>query len=500
MKDIFLYNTLSHTVEKFVPNIAGKVSLYCCGITVYDHCHIGHGRIFVITDLLFRLFQNEGYLCQWIRNITDIDDKILNRAEERQIAWDVLAQTYIHSMHTICTQLNCLPIPCEPKATDSIPQMITMIESLLKKNHAYCIDNEVFFAVETFPSYGTLSGQDGQALEAGQRVAIAHHKRHPQDFTLWKPSHDTQVGWSSPWGRGRPGWHIECSAMIAQYVSGSLDFHMGGMDLKFPHHENERAQSQCCYSHPLSTSWLHVGFVTVDGEKMSKSLNNFQYLSEFIDAVSPTVTRYLYLATHYRQPISLSEAAIESARGSLGSLSQLLGPYQHHWIAAQTLHVDCAHPLELTSATEAEACATKRPSHSSLPVDFYQASSSLMNDEVFQTLMTPCREDLNIPQAIAICHQYAKALPQLERAQAVSQAYTILYWGSHILGIDLCALYSPIESMDQAPLHIQELAFARTQARANKDYQRADLLRQEALALGYELMDTASGMLFRVLR
>ncbi len=348
------------------------------------------------------------------------------------------------------------------KATESIPQILTMIQTLMDRGHAYQIDQEVFFSVKTFPSYGKLSKQDLCALEAGQRVAIADQKHHPHDFTLWKPSLPEQAGWDSPWGRGRPGWHIECSAMIASLISGTLDFHMGGMDLKFPHHENEIAQSECCYNHPLAHSWLHVGFVTVDGEKMSKSLNNFKYLSEFIEIVSAPVTRYLYLSTQYRQPIALSEDAIRSAHGSLRSLGQLLGPWK--------------------SLIEKEP---QQPSR---------------DDTLFDRLMAPCRDDLNIPMALALLHSCVKDLAKLPVDIALKQAYTLMFWGESFLGLDLCALYSPCLPIDQAPEEIQSLAQQRLFARQEKNYALSDTLRQQILSKGYELVDLADQTLFRVLK
>ncbi len=460
MKTLRFYNSLSHKTEPFVPKIPGHVALYCCGITVYDHCHIGHGRMFVTTDLLKRLFELEGYRCFFIRNITDIDDKILNRAEQLHKPWYQIAETYTRSMQDLCTQIGCLPVDLEPKASESLAKIFVMIEILIEKGHAYVIDKEVFFSVETFEEYGALSHQNLDALEAGQRVAIVEHKKHPHDFTLWKPSQPNQVGWDSPWGRGRPGWHIECSAMIAEHVTGSLDFHIGGMDLKFPHHENEIAQSQCCYDYPLSKSWLHVGFVMVDGEKMSKSLNNFKYLSEFIDVVSPEVTRYLYLATQYRQPIALSEKGIRSAHGSLRSLGQILGSYQ-----------------------------TKISQLKEIPA---------IKESLFERLMAPCRDDLNIPQALVVLHSAAKDLVRLPADQALCEAYTLLFWGQKMLGLDLAVLYKEMLSLEKMPQMIQDIAQERLLAREQKNYIQSDQLRQKALDYGYEIVDTAEGMMFKV--
>ncbi|MBM4222534.1 MAG: cysteine--tRNA ligase [Gammaproteobacteria bacterium] len=452
-----IYDSYSKQIKSFNEGVEpGSVKLYVCGVTVYDHCHVGHGRVFIVTDLMQRFFKSKGLECFFIRNITDIDDKIINKAKAENRPWHALAEEYTLSMQELCRDLCCLPVQAEPKATQSIPQMIAMIERLIEKKSAYVIDSEVFFSVDSFARYGCLSGQDLDALQAGHRVDVDAHKRNPGDFTLWKPSKSDEPGWDSPWGFGRPGWHIECSAMVTDYCHSSLDFHLGGMDLKFPHHENEIAQSEACHDHPLANCWVHIGFVTVDGEKMSKSLYNFKYLKGTLEAIGPAALRYFYLSTHYRQPLAFTEEKIQDAKNSVQSLMK-------------QLHTARSQDVGLFTESDFET--------------------------IRQSLEQALSQDLNTPEALVVLH---KAVHQIKGAHFVEKLIGLV---DALLGLNLTFVddnpWVPLQSM---PIEIAEMAQRRLTARGLKDYYAADQIRKDLLELGYELQDSPQGTLIRFYR
>ncbi|RMH35617.1 MAG: cysteine--tRNA ligase [Nitrospirae bacterium] len=325
-----LYNTLTKRKEEFEPLHDAKVGMYVCGVTVYDDCHLGHARSAIVFDILRRWLTARGYRVTYVRNFTDIDDKILARAAKEGRAWQEIAETYIAAYRREMARLGVARPDIEPRATDHIPQMIKMIAGLLEKGVAYCINGDVYYHVAAFPSYGQLAGRKEEELLAGARVEVDPRKKHPMDFALWKSAHPSEPGWQSPWGFGRPGWHIECSAMAIHYLGATFDIHGGGKDLIFPHHENEIAQS-CAYTgHSFARYWIHNGFVTVDEEKMSKSLGNFFTIKAMFEQstcpepVTAETLRYFLLSTHYRSDLNFSLQGLSEAKAALDNLYNLL--------------------------------------------------------------------------------------------------------------------------------------------------------------------------------
>jgi cysteinyl-tRNA synthetase len=444
-----LYNSLSQRVETVVPQHKNSIALYCCGITVYDHCHLGHGRIFLIYDLLVRILKEQRYDVFFVRNITDIDDKIIHKAHEQQRSCSEVTAEYIQSMHTVMDQLGCQHPDREPLATQSIAMMISMIQTLIQKGHAYEVEGEVFFEVGSFEHYGCLSQQKIEDLAHGTRLGeISSHKKHPADFTLWKPSKEHEPSWDSPWGSGRPGWHIECSAMIEDIFKRTIDIHLGGADLKFPHHENEIAQSEACFNRQLARYWVHGGFVTVDEIKMSKSLGNFHYLHDVLAELGSEALRYFYLSTHYRQPLAFTAEKVQHAQRSWNSLNRLLAP----WLPAHQEH--------------------------------------LINQEVYQDLMMAVLDDMNTPELLARLHKYAKKLEHYLDHEVQAIASTLIDFLNRMLGLTVVA--ERLEAL-LLPQAIKELLEERSQARKNKDYKQADYLRQQIALLGFQVIDTPKG-------
>ncbi|MFH1147336.1 MAG: cysteine--tRNA ligase [Pseudomonadota bacterium] len=312
-----VYNTLTGRKERFEPLSNEKVGIYVCGITAYDYSHIGHARAAVVFDAIVRYLRHSGLMVTYVQNITDIDDKIINRARETGTTTQELSKRFTGEYHADMESLGVLPPDVEPEATEHIPDIIDLIERLSKKGHAYEAEGSVYFAVETFPSYGKLSRRSVEEMQAGARVEIDRRKRNPMDFALWKASKASEPAWESPWGRGRPGWHIECSAMSMRYLGETFDIHGGGKDLTFPHHENEIAQSEAATGKPFVRYFVHNGFVTINGEKMSKSLGNFLTIKEILARHDPQALRLFLLSKHYRSPLDYSEEFLNEAETSL---------------------------------------------------------------------------------------------------------------------------------------------------------------------------------------
>ncbi len=312
-----LYNTLSGKKEDFVPVVPGQVQMYVCGITVYDHCHIGHARSAIVFDIMRRYMAYRGYRVTFVKNFTDIDDKIINRAGQEGIAWNEVAEKYIAEYYQDMDQLGVGRADLEPKATDHIQEIIDITRGLIDRGYAYAADGDVYFEIEKFSDYGKLSKRDLDDMIAGARVDVNEKKRNPMDFALWKKSKEGEPSWESPWGPGRPGWHIECTAMSQKHLGDTFDIHGGGADLTFPHHENEIAQSEAYTGKPFAKYWVHNGFITIDREKMSKSLGNFFTIKEILARFDAEVIRFFLLSTHYRSPIEFSDEQLREAETSI---------------------------------------------------------------------------------------------------------------------------------------------------------------------------------------
>ncbi|MEI8384766.1 MAG: cysteine--tRNA ligase [Nitrosomonadaceae bacterium] len=316
-----IYNSLTRSKQDFVPLIPGKVGLYVCGMTVYDYCHLGHARVMVVFDMVVRWLQVGGLDVNYVRNITDIDDKIIKRSQENKEPIEALTDRFIRAMDEDAASLGVIPPAHEPRATRYVESMVSMIQTLVEKGIAYPASNgDVYYAVHKFPGYGKLSGKSLDDLRAGERVIIDPHKKDPLDFVLWKAAKPGEPEWDSPWGKGRPGWHIECSAMSEHYLGNHFDIHGGGQDLQFPHHENEIAQSEGAHDHTFVNYWMHNGFVRVDDEKMSKSLGNFFTVREVLSRYQPEVVRFFILRAHYRSPLNYSDQHLDDAKSALARL------------------------------------------------------------------------------------------------------------------------------------------------------------------------------------
>jgi cysteinyl-tRNA synthetase len=453
-----LYNTMSGRKEDFVPLVPDTVTMYVCGPTVYNLAHIGNARPVVVFDTLFRLLQTHFATVIYARNITDVDDKIIAAAREGQRSIESVTDEFTAKYREDMAQLNTLPPTLEPHATHNIQAMLELTDKLIEKGHAYEAQGHVLFAVESMPDYGKLSGRNLEDMLAGARVEVADYKRHPGDFVLWKPATADEPGWDSPWGRGRPGWHLECSAMIRAHLGETIDIHGGGRDLIFPHHENEIAQSRCAHGGDYVRYWMHNAYLDIDGEKMSKSLGNFRTVRDLLQSYRGEVLRFALLSAHYRSPQNFSVELLEQAETTLGGLYSTLRD-----VAAVT-------------GLEVEVPLAEEP--------FYRA----LND------------DLNTPVAIAEIHALAKQLHKASAAELPVLKARILAAGQ-LLGI----LQQDPESWLQGGVSadvisgdaIAALIEERLQAKLAKDYSRADEIRQELLAQGVVLEDSREGTKWR---
>ena len=439
-----LFNTLTRKKQEFTPLHEGKVGLYACGPTVYDNIHVGNARPLVVFDVLVRLLRHLYSQVTYVRNITDVDDKINQRAAERNISIDKLCEDTIARFHEDAEALYVKAPDVEPRATHHIAEMIAMIETLIEKNHAYEAEGHVLFAIGTMADYGALSKRSLEMMRAGARVEVAPYKRDAGDFVLWKPSEETTPGWDSPWGRGRPGWHIECSAMSAVYLDKEFDIHAGGLDLIFPHHENEIAQSCCAHgTKDMARYWVHNGYVTVDGEKMSKSLGNFTTVRDALEKHRGEAVRYALLNAHYRAPLDYSDGAVSEAKQALDRLYRAAGDA----------------PL-----------------------------SDLANAEFLAALC----DDLNTPLALSVLHKLAKQANQgdISAASELKASAQMLGLLSQDEAIWIKGGGDKDGLSDEA---IEALIAERQSARAARDFSRADEIRDELAASGIALLDGADG-------
>ena len=455
---MYLYNTLTRSKQEFVPCDSGCVSMYVCGPTVYSYAHIGNARPAVVFDVLARLLRHNFDKVFYVRNITDIDDKINASAAEQGVPISVIAERYTQAYHEDLDQLGVLPPDAEPKATENVKQIIHMIKDLISKGHAYAVEDHVLFEVASFSAYGNLSNRDQEEMLAGARVEVAPYKKDPADFVLWKPSSDDLPGWDSPWGRGRPGWHIECSVMVKVHLGKTIDIHGGGHDLIFPHHENELAQSTCAHDYQqFARFWVHNGFVNVDSEKMSKSLGNVLLVRDLLERAPGEAVRLALLNAHYRAPLDWSDEALEQAKRRLDGLYQAL------------------RDLEDVPVIKDQV---ERP-----PAAFLQALD----------------DDLNTPRALAELSALAKsANATCDPASRSSLKSQIIACGE-LLGIlqqDPEVWFAgDIEDLDTGL--IDRLILERNRARKAKDFAKADSVRDELNAMGVAIEDGPEGTRWR---
>ena len=451
-----IYNTLKGEKEFLETIEPNRVKMYVCGMTVYDHSHIGHARTFLCFDMIVRYLRFAGYAVNYIRNITDVEDKIIVRSKELDIEASVLTSKYIDSMRDDFSALGMIAPDQEPKATENIASIINLIERLIEKNNAYVGKSDVYFSIDSFPDYGMLSRRNTDEMLAGARIEVDEDKRNPADFVLWKKAQEG-LAWDSPWGRGRPGWHIECSAMSMEALGDSFDIHGGGMDLKFPHHENEIAQSKCSTGKDFATYWMHTGSLRIDQDKMSKSLDNFITIKDALKNYPSEVVRFFLISSHYRSPMNYSIDGLVEAQASLDRLYTALKG------------------CELTSDTDEN--------------EFSVQYREMMED------------DFNVPGALAVCFDMAKSINLYKESNKADQA--------NKLASSLISLAEPLGILQQDPElylkagvllsedKIDTLIKERELARTNKDFKRSDQIRDELINMNIVLEDSVEGTSWR---
>ena len=455
-----IYNTLTRSREEFRPMQPGKVKIYVCGITVYDYCHLGHARMLLVFDMVVRYLRAREYEVTYVRNITDIDDKIINRARENGETITVLTDRFIQAMNEDADALGIIRPDIEPRATAYIDQIIAMIGELIQKGYGYVANNgDVFYDVSSFVGYGKLSGKNLEDLRAGARVDIQEAKDDPLDFALWKSAKLDEPGWDSPWGPGRPGWHIECSAMSVNTLGETFDIHGGGQDLQFPHHENEIAQSCGATGKPFVHWWMHNGFIRVDDEKMSKSLGNFFTIRDVLKEYQPEVVRFFILSSHYRSPLNYSDANLKEARTALARLYTTIRD-----IAVVPGHLDAEYAAKFHEVME---------------------------------------DDFNTREAVTLLHEIAHEINKtgdLSSERSILLASTLHSLGG-ILGLlqdnPGAFLQSGKTGAGLENEQVQQLIEERALAKQQKDYVRADSLRDQLVSQGIILEDTPKGTLWR---
>ncbi|ARO88456.1 cysteine--tRNA ligase [Nitrosospira lacus] len=455
-----IHNSLAREKQDFVPLTPGNVKIYVCGMTVYDYCHLGHARMMVVFDMVVRWLRATGLNVTYVRNITDVDDKIIKRALENNESIETLTSRFIQAMEEDAAVLGVLPPTCEPRATRHVERMVAMIRTLVDKNLAYAAANgDVYYAVHRFPGYGKLSGKSLDDLRAGERVIVDPHKKDPLDFVLWKAAKPGEPQWDSPWGTGRPGWHIECSAMSEHYLGEHFDIHGGGQDLQFPHHENEIAQSEGAHDHPFVNYWMHNGFVRVNDEKMSKSLGNFFTVREILNCYQPEVVRFFILRAHYRSALNYSDQHLEDAKRALDRLYTAL--------------------------------KGSRASVSGEAIDWNEAPARRFREAM--------NDDFNTPDAIAVLFDLANEINKtgspmdVALMRALGGVLGLLQQDSQQYFQDAVTMGDFVVSQE----HIEQMIQQRLIARSNKDYGESDRIRKELLDAGIILEDGSQGTTWR---
>lgn len=485
-----VYNTLSGKKEEFQPLVPNKVGMYVCGVTVYDYCHIGHARANIVFDIVYRYLQYSNYDVTYVRNYTDVDDKIIARANERGITSQALSEEFIEAFDEDMTALGLRKPTHEPKATEHIAQIITLVQGLIAKGMAYESEGDVYYSVDKFPSYLKLSKRNMEEMQAGARIAPGELKRNPMDFALWKTAKPGEPSWESPWGAGRPGWHIECSAMSSALLGETFDIHGGGRDLIFPHHENEIAQSEGASGKPFVKYWLHNGFVNVNQEKMSKSLGNFFTIRDILKSYDAEVVRFFILTAHYRSPIDFSDQNLEESRHGLTRFYEALAQLD-----------------------KALAKSDKGTPQGAVPESLAEPVARLTQlEERFRAAMD---DDFNTALAIGHMFDAVRAINRIlaEENTLQGRLQEILGRGrddllrlGEVLGLFVSEpsawlARSAQEGLSESGLsaeEIESLILERREARANKDFARSDQIRDDLAAKGIQLLDGPEGTTWKM--
>ncbi|MBR4090765.1 MAG: cysteine--tRNA ligase [Mogibacterium sp.] len=459
-----VYNTLTNRKEEFVPIEPGKVKMYVCGPTVYNFFHIGNARPFVVFDTLRRYFKFRGYEVKFVQNFTDVDDKIINRAKEEGITAPEVSEKYIKEYFNDAEALNVLKADVHPKVSEHIPEIIAFVQTLIDKGYAYEADGDVYYSTRKFPEYGKLSGQNIDDLESGARIAIGEVKEDPLDFALWKArKEESEIAWESPWGMGRPGWHIECSTMAKKHLGDTIDIHGGGQDLTFPHHENEIAQSEACNGVPFAHYWMHNGYINVDGKKMSKSLNNFFTVRDIRENYSGDVIRFFLLSGHYRSPINFSDTLMEQSKQG----------YERIATAIETLEF-----LKTNGSDEAMAD---------------EAAKIASLDKHREKFIEVMDDDLNTADGIAAIFELVSEI-NLDVKDGASKSFAEEALRRIRELTEVLGLFGGEGEEEGLGDDIQALIDERQAARKEKNWARADEIRDQLAAMGITLKDTPQGV------
>lgn len=456
-----IFNTLTREKEEFKPITEGEVKIYACGPTVYNYIHIGNARPICVFDVLRRYLEYRGYKVTFVQNFTDIDDKIIKKANEEGSDYKTVSEKYIEEFWKDAKGLNFRPATVHPKATENIDKIIEIVSGLIENGHAYAVDGDVYFSPKTFPEYGKLSHQPLEELEAGARIMVGDIKRDPMDFALWKAAKPGEPYWDSPWGKGRPGWHIECSAMVCRYLGETIDIHCGGQDLIFPHHENEIAQSECFTGKPFAHYWMHNGYINVDNVKMSKSLGNFFTVRDVAEKYGYEPIRYLMISSSYRSPINYSVDIIEQCKASLQRLYTCRDGID----------------FEIKNAPDGEL-------DENIKAQF---------DKRVEQFIKAMDDDLNTADGIAAVFELARDINTLVVGKGVTKA-TAEYAAKifdELTGVLGLVYNRKTETLDE---DIDAMIEARTKARKEKNWAEADRIRDELKAMGIVLEDTAQGV------
>jgi len=474
MREITVYNTMTRQKEVFNPVTPGEAKMYVCGVTPYNHPHIGNARPFVTWDVIRRYMKHVGYKVTYVQNFTDVDDKIINTSNGEGVSWDTIANRYIDSYFEVMDALGVQRADMYPRVSTHIDDIIAMIKTLIDKGYAYELDGDVYYSVEKFEHYGELSGRTLDDMEAGARIEVDGRKKNPMDFALWKAAKPGEPYWESPWGNGRPGWHIECSAMSQKYLGTEFDFHGGGSDLIFPHHENEIAQSEgCSGQHPAVRYWLHNGFITINSEKMSKSLNNFFLVKDILEQYSPDALRYFLLSTHYRSPLDFSDERLEEANKSLERLSTAI---------ENLLYLEKCEP---GSCDEAQRLLEKAKAYEE---EFEDAMSDDFNTALATSSMFGLAKEINI---------YYQAVTSREGVvcqEAIAEVKRIFKFMTDVIGVleeawegNTGANAAEYEELMQVILSVRQAC------REQKQWALADCIRDRLAEIGITIEDSPQG-------
>ncbi|HML32105.1 cysteine--tRNA ligase [Sporomusa sphaeroides] len=470
-----VYNTLTKQKEEFTPQTPGKVKMYVCGVTPYNHPHIGNARPFITWDVIRRYLEYSGYEVYHVQNFTDVDDKIINTANGEKVTWDVIANRYIASYFEVMDKLNIRRAHVYPKVSEHIPDIVAMVAKLIDKGFAYAVAGDVYYSVEKFPGYGRLSGRSLDDMKAGARIDVDERKHHPMDFALWKSAKPGEPSWDSPWGPGRPGWHIECSVMSCKYLGTSFDFHGGGSDLIFPHHENEIAQSEAYTGiEPFVRYWLHNGFITVAEEKMSKSLGNFFLVIDILEHFSPEVLRFFILSTHYRSPLDFSDERLQEAGRSLERL--------------KTAEANLKHLASLPPAGANEDSQLLAKAAADALVTFKAAMDDDFNTALAISVLFGLAKEINIYHSKVIS---GKAGLDADALAQTAKNYSEL---ADILGISITGDSAQDNNAGLVDGLMNIIIDIRQEARKKKDWATADQIRDKLAAAGIVLEDSPQGV------